>query len=114
MIRKTNNSTITGMMGGKGSLEIREILPKKELMGHGTLYAHVVIHPHSSIGYHQHIGNTEPYYILSGHGVFEDNSHALTEVGPGDVCLIRCGESHGLENPHDEPLEIMALVLNMA
>lgn len=114
MIRKTNNSTVTGMMGGKGSLEIREILPKKELMGHGTLYAHVVIHPHSSIGYHQHIGNTEPYYILSGHGIFEDNSHALTEVGPGDVCLIRCGESHGLENPYDEPLEIMALVLNMA
>ena len=47
-------------------------------------------------------------------GVFEDNSHTLTEVGPGDVCLIRCGESHGLDNPHDEPLEIMALVLNLA
>ncbi len=114
MIRKTQNTTLQRLYGGAGTVELREILPKGQLMGHGSLYAHVVIHPHSSIGYHQHIANTEPYYILSGHGVFEDNDHTRTEVGPGDVCLIRCGESHGLENPTDAPLELMALVLNMA
>ncbi len=114
MIRKVSGTTVEHMKGGKGSIEIREILPKNEMMGHGSLYAHIVIAPHSSIGYHRHVANTEPYYILSGHGVFEDNAHTRTPVGPGDVCLIRCGESHGLENDADEPMEIMALVLNMA
>ena len=114
MIRKTINSTVQRMHGGKGSLEIREILPKNEMMGHGSLYAHITVQPHSSIGYHRHVANTEPYYILSGHGVFEDNDHTRTPVGPGDVCLIRTGECHGLENETDEPLEIIALVLNLA
>ena len=114
MIRKAHSTTVEHMCGGSGSLEIREILPRGEMMGHGSLYAHIIVHPHSSIGYHRHVANTEPYYILSGHGVFEDNAHCNTPVGPGDVCLIRCGESHGLENNTDEPLEIMALVLNMA
>ena len=114
MIRKTFDRTVQNMCGGKGSLTIHEILPRNEMMGHGALYAHVTVHPHSSIGYHRHVANTEPYYILSGHGVFEDNDRKRTPVGPGDVCLIRTGECHGLEHETDEPLELMALVLNMA
>ena len=112
MIRKTSNSTVTGMMGGKGSLEIREILPKNELMGHGTLFSRTVLPPGSSIGFHQHVGNTEPYYILKGTGIFVDNDGSRIEVGAGDVCLIQCGESHALENNGDEDLEIIALIIN--
>lgn len=114
MVRRVKVSTVEHMKGGEGSLEIREILPRGEMMGHGSLYAHIVLAPHSSIGYHRHVGNTEPYYILKGSGVFEDNDHVRTAVGPGDVCLIRCGESHGLANETGEPLELMALVLNLA
>ena len=36
-----------------------------------------------------------------------------TEIAEGDVCVIEVGESHAIENPNDEPLEIMALVINM-
>lgn len=114
MVRKVTSTVAQNMKGGKGSLEIREIMPKNELMGHSSLFAHIVVAPHSSIGYHRHVANTEPYYILKGTGVFEDNEHTRTTVGPGDVCLIRCGESHGLENETDEPLELIALVLNLA
>ncbi len=114
MINKVTSTVVQNPLGGKGSMELREILPKNSMMGHGSLYAHVVLHPHSSIGYHRHVANTEPYYILSGHGIFEDNDHKRTAVGPGDVCTIRTGESHGLENDTDQPLELIALVLNMA
>ena len=111
MIRKTQPVTVEHARGGEGYVTFYHILQKEELMGHGTLYAKVVVNPHSSIGYHQHTGDTEPYFILSGKGIFTDNDRTRTEVGPGDACLIKPGESHGLDNPNDEPLEMMALIL---
>ncbi len=33
-------------------------------MGHASMYAHVIIPAHASIGFHQHVENTEPYYVL--------------------------------------------------
>ena len=72
----------------------------------------VIIPAHASIGFHQHVENTEPYYVLKGKGIFEDNDHTETEIHPGDVCVIEVGQSHAIKNPFDEPLEIMALVIN--
>jgi mannose-6-phosphate isomerase-like protein (cupin superfamily) len=100
------------MRGGAGSVEIHHILEGEELMGHGTLYARVIIKPHSSIGWHQHVGNTEPYYILKGVGTFVDNDGSKTDVYPGDVCTIEVGHWHSMENNTDEDMEMMALVLN--
>lgn len=111
MIRKPEGIVKEHAQGGEGSVEFFHVLNEEELMGHGSLYAKVVVKPHSSIGYHQHVGNTEPYYILSGKGIFTDNDGTRTEVGPGDACVIRPGQSHGLENPYDEPLEMMALII---
>ena len=113
MIKKDRVVTVEGMRGGAGSVEIHHILEGEELMGHGTLYARVIIKPHSSIGWHQHVGNTEPYYILKGVGTFVDNDGSKTEIAEGDVCVIEVGQSHAIENPNDESLEIIALVINM-
>lgn len=112
MIRKTETAFVPNLRGGEGTIEIRHILSKDELMGHGTMYAHVVFPPHSSLGFHQHVGNTEPYYVLKGRGIFVDNDGSRTEIQPGDVCVIEVGQSHAIENPNEEPLEIMALVIN--
>lgn len=112
MIKKTIEETVLNARGGKGEVIFRHILSKEELMGHGALYAQVTIKPHSSIGYHQHVGNTEPYYIISGKGTFIDNAGSRRDVVPGDVCLIKVGESHGMENNTDEDLVMIALVLN--
>jgi mannose-6-phosphate isomerase-like protein (cupin superfamily) len=110
MVRKTVTATKENVRGGEGSVTFHHIVSEEELLGHGKMLAKVVIHPHSSIGMHQHIGETEPYYILSGKGVFVDNDGSRTEVVPGDVCVIEVGQSHSLENPNDEPLEIIAMV----
>lgn len=112
MVRKTEPIEVKNARGGEGSVVFYHVLQEKELLGHGCMYAKVVINPHSSIGWHQHATNTEPYFILSGKGVFVDNDKSRTEVVPGDVCLIEVGQWHSLENPYDEPLEIMALVYN--
>lgn len=112
MVRKTDVKIVEGLRGGDGSVELRHIVSREELNGHGSMYAHVVLRPHSSIGRHQHLGNTEPYYILKGNGVFVDNDGSRTDVGPGDCCIIECGQSHAIENNTDEELEFMALVYN--
>ena len=112
MIRKPETVFVEHVRGGEGTLEFRHILSKEELRGHGTIYAHVIFPPHSSIGFHQHIGNTEPYYVLKGTGIFVDNDGSRTEIHAGDLCTIEVGQGHAIENPTDEPLEIMALVIN--
>ncbi len=112
MVRKTDVKVVEGLRGGVGSVEIRHIVSKEELNGHGNMYAHVVLRPHSSIGWHQHVGNTEPYYILKGTGVFVDNDGSRIDVGPGDCCIIECGQSHAIENNTDEEFEFMALIYN--
>jgi mannose-6-phosphate isomerase-like protein (cupin superfamily) len=113
MVRKPELETRFNVRGAPGSVEFHHILSEEEMMGHGTLYARLVIKPGSGIGWHQHVGNKEPYYILSGHGKFTDNDGTVTMVGPGDVCCIECGQSHSIYNTSEtEDLEFMALILN--
>lgn len=110
MVRKEKAVIVEGLAGGKGQAEVYHVVTEEELMGHGKLYARVVLKPNSSVGYHQHVGETEPYLILKGKGTFIDNDGSRTEVGPGDVCIIEVGQSHGLENNSNEDLEFMALI----
>lgn len=112
MVRKADIVYKDNVRGGEGTIEFRHILSTEELMGHGNIYAHVVIPPHCSLGFHQHVENTEPYYVLKGKGIFVDNDGSRTEIVPGDVCVIEVGQSHAIENPNEEPLEFMALVIN--
>lgn len=112
MVRRPEVKVAEGLRGGNGSVEFHYIVSEEELNGHGKMYAMLRIKPHSSIGRHQHVGNTEPYYILRGRGIFEDNDGTRTEVGPGDVCVIAFNESHSIENHTDEDLDLMALIYN--
>ena len=112
MIKRERVVTVEGLRDGKGSVEIHHFLEKEELLGHGTMYARVIVKPHSSIGWHQHVGNTEPYAIIKGEGTFVDTDGSKTTVRPGDVCLIEVGQWHALENNTDEDMEMIALVLN--
>ena len=112
MVRKTETVFVPHLRGGEGTVEIHHILSTDELMGHGSMYAHVIIPPKASLCFHQHVKNTEPYYVLKGNGIFMDNDGSKTEIHPGDGCVIEVGQSHAIENPGDDPLEIMALVIN--
>ena len=112
MVRKAEIKRAEKLWGGNGCLEMHHILKPEEFNGHGRLYALLKMEPHSSIGYHTHTGETEPYYILSGHGTFIDHEKNRIAVGPDDVCLIECGQGHGFENDSEEELVMMALVYN--
>ena len=97
--------------GGIGTIQIERMMNDKQLDGKAKMYAQVTIDPHSSIGVHEHIDDTESYYILSGSGIYTDNDLTYP-VKPGDLVFCDANNRHGLENPTDEPLIFMALILN--
>ncbi len=103
---------ITGMRGGQGEVQITHILEreKNEFANKGRLYAKNVLKPGTSIGLHEHVGDFEAYYILSGEGTVDDNGQK-TVVTPGDLMLTRNGEQHSIENTGDTDLVFMALIL---
>lgn len=98
MVRKADIVKLEGLAGGVGGAELHHIVSEAEMCGAGHLYAKVVLYPGSTVGWHRHTGETEPYYILSGTGVFVDDDGSRNVVGPGDVCVIKEGQCHAIEN----------------
>ena len=92
------------MAGGKGHVIIEHLLGEKELDGKCGLYAKVTIEPNCTLGFHEHHGETETYYILSGKGLYNDNGTEV-EIGAGDVTYCAPGEGHGLKCLGDEYLD---------
>ncbi|MFI3175666.1 MAG: cupin domain-containing protein [Bacillota bacterium] len=113
MVKKARVVKIDNARGGDGSIEMHHFLEGEELLGQNAMFAKVVVKPNSSIGWHQHVGDTEPYAIIKGEGTFIDSDGTKTVVVPGDVCCINVGDHHSLENhSSSEDLEIIALVIN--
>lgn len=96
--------------GGKGHVIIEPLLGEKELAGQCGLYAKVTLEPNCSLGYHEHHGESETYYILSGKGAYNDNG-TMVDVKPGDVTFAASGSGHGIENTGSENLVFMALII---
>jgi len=111
MIKQTKELVvIENSHGGVGSIEIHKKLTKEDLVDGLSLFAKVVIKPNSTIGYHQHKDDAEAYYILRGTGVFLNHNKERIPVKGGDLCLIKKGQSHGLENHNTSELEMIAIV----
>ena len=97
---------------GIGTAYQYNIETKETLRGHGRMYAKLVLPKGVTIGWHQHVGESETYYILSGKGSFKDTDGTVTEVGAGDICSINVGDWHSLDNIGEEDLVLIALIYN--
>lgn len=101
---------VENMHGGEGHVIIKRLLDEKQLNGKCGLYAEVTIEPGCSLGYHEHHGESETYYILSGKGIYSDNG-TLRMVEAGDVTFTPDGKGHAMTNSGDEDLVFMALII---
>jgi len=101
---------IEAMCGGKGHVMIKHILGEKELNDKCGLYAQVTIEPNCTLGYHEHHGESETYYILSGNGIYNDNG-SPRPVQAGDITFTSDGHGHALDNAGDKDLVFMALII---
>ena len=101
---------VENMHGGEGHVIIKRLLDEKQLNGKCGLYAEVTIEPGCSLGYHEHHGESETYYILSGKGIYSENG-TLRMVEAGDVTFTPDGKGHAMTNSGDEDLVFMALII---
>ena len=96
--------------GGEGEGRVTRILEVEQMKGKGRVFARMMLKPGSTLGYHQHNGDFETYYIISGEGIVNDNGNKR-KIKAGDVVYTENGEFHGLENTGTDNLEYIALVL---
>lgn len=113
MLRKNENmktETKTNMREGTGDIYMRHLLEAEEMDGKGRLFAHMTLPPGTSIGYHQHTGEKETYYILKGTGEWNHNGETLP-FAPGDLMLTPKDGTHSITNTGSDPVEFIALIL---
>jgi len=113
MIRKadeTRRAKVEGLKGGQGTVELVHFLEEAESYGTGRIFAVSILPPGCSVGYHDHQGDFEVYYILKGTAKVVDNGVEHT-MNPGDSMLCKEGDSHSIENIGEGDLEYLALIL---
>ncbi len=97
-------------VGGEGFYTREAIAPESELGPVVERYALITLEPQGRMGFHQHTGDFEIYYILKGTGEYNDNGN-IVPCKPGDSFKCADGESHAIANTGDEPLEFVALII---
>lgn len=121
MLRKRRNSTMTKagerevvkverVNGGAGFIMKEGLLSQEELGEHCKMFSRVTVPANCELGHHEHHGETETYYILSGTGMYEDNGKAIPAEA-GDVFFCKDGDGHGIKNTGTEDLTFVALIL---
>ena len=96
---------------GAMPVTIEKILDE-ELADKCALYARVTIPAGSILGYHEHHGNGESYFILSGEAVYDDNGTKRT-IRAGDSTWTPDGSGHAVDNSRGkEDFIFMALIVN--
>ena len=98
------------MRGGDGQVRVENLLSKEELYEKGRLFGRLTLEPGCSIGQHEHTGEMEAFYVVSGSGVFLDNGEERP-VSAGDVCYTGSGEFHAIRNTGSDTMVLFALIL---
>jgi len=83
---------------------------KENLSGQVPLFAITVIHPGKEIGYHQHHGEKEVFYVLEGRGEINDNG-TIVDVSAGDVVCSPVDAWHSFKNTGDGDFSFTSLII---
>ena len=97
---------------GKVLLEFsgKELIKGEQLGAYCKMFNEVTLKPGCEIGYHEHHGETETYYLTKGAGIYNDNGKEYP-VEVGDVTFCADGNGHGIKNAGEEDLVFVALIL---
>ncbi|MBQ0146687.1 MAG: cupin domain-containing protein [Lachnospiraceae bacterium] len=113
MIRKAedcNKDTRVSMRGGQGEVHLTALATKEELLNHARMHSVIELPAGSGIGYHEHAGETEIFYILEGEPVYSDNGTEVT-LHAGDVAICPPGEGHSISNNTESAVRMVATIV---
>lgn len=91
---------------GKGEILFRELFKNSDFKTKLEFLHETEILPNSTIGYHEHNGTEEVYYILSGTGLMCVDEEER-KVKTGDAVITHSGSFHGLINIGKSNLKIL-------
>lgn len=94
----------------KEPMIVKRLLNEEQMDGKIGLFGEVTIFPNEALAFHEHHGETETYYILSGTGEYDDNGVKIP-AKPGDTFFCKDGDGHGIRCTSAEPLVFMALII---
>lgn len=97
------------MRGGEKSVQVLDIMDNGTVK-HCRMFGKLTLVPGASIGQHQHTGETEYYWILSGSGIVTE-ADGEKRVEKGDVVITGGGASHAIRNDGKEDLVFLALII---
>ena len=99
------------MRGGEGIIEHIDLLPAELRPKCSRFFSVLTLNKGCEIGLHNHVGESETYVVLSGEGVtFSDGKEEI--IYPGDVSFTGFGDEHYTKNVKDDPLVVLAIVMN--
>lgn len=114
MIRKKEEIRVREVehaQGGSGKVTFYDWLLPEEAPGHGRLFSKLVIPSGSSIGYHEHYGEWEAFYVLEGQATVDDNGEKVV-LSAGDMHMCVNGDGHETRNEGEADLVLLALIMN--
>ena len=74
------------------------------------LYSLIHLKPGEEVEYHEHTGESETFFFLSGKGVYNDNGTNV-DIVSGMVTLTPSGHGHSVKNTGNEMLAFIALIV---
>ena len=97
------------MRGGTGSVFATSFMDNGT-MAHCRLFSQMKLEKGCSIGKHDHVHETEYYWITGGQGIVTE-AEGETIVSKGDLVVTGGGASHAIRNEEAEPLTFVALII---
>jgi mannose-6-phosphate isomerase-like protein (cupin superfamily) len=97
------------MRNGDGIVRITHLLDGSAEKN-ARLFAEITLNPGCSIGNHDHVSETEYYFILAGTGIVNDDGKEI-EVKQGDTIITGNGASHSIKNTGAVPLVFHAVII---
>lgn len=97
-----------GMRGGTGSAKIT--LLKEHLPSNLRLFGVITLNKGDEIGEHNHVGETEVYYIIAGEAMADDNGQSVV-LKKGDSMFTGGGATHSIRNEKEEPMTFIAAIV---
>ena len=111
MIKKNLDFTVENenAADGLGNFIMRHALTGSELPSHVKLVCEVIIQPGEECIIHEHKGDSELYYIVSGNAKYT-GKEGTSYLEKGDVTCCYDGETHAIKCSGDEPLLFLAFI----
>ena len=97
------------MRGGDGNTRLTYLV-NTDTEKHTRLLAEIVLNPGCSIGNHNHVNETEYYFIISGTGIVNDDGKEVP-IQAGDSIVTGNGASHSIKNSGTVPLLFHAVII---